>query len=301
MTEKVALVTTVYPAVIPYLSAWRRSVLDQSDSDFDIWIATDDIDPNSIATAFGGELDVTWVPGNAGDTPAQVRTRSLTAVVERYRQVVTIDSDDCLLPDRIERARRALEHADLAGSAMRLINESGESLDLVFGRNCPDADWTNFLVRANLFGLSNSAWRVELLERALPVPADCVLMDWLLATRICHAGGRLVFDEEPGILYRQYRNNTARVVPPYSTTYVAFATERVCAHYSLVLSTPEALSSEISRLYEDEHKRVKRFLHSIVLQPDRLEQYVVSLNAAGVLSAWWSCVAHPEFEEQWTE
>ena len=69
--------------------------------------------------------------------------------------------------------------------------------------------------RNNVFGLSNSAFRSDLLRRCLPIPADAVLVDWFLATRAWLMGARMAFDPEVEMDYRQYGGNMARVGPPF--------------------------------------------------------------------------------------
>jgi hypothetical protein len=51
-----------------------------------------------------------------------------------------------------------------------------------------------------------------LLEIALPIPQECVMYDWWLA--LCAAaGGRLGFEPEPTVLYRQHAGNVVGAAP----------------------------------------------------------------------------------------
>ena len=70
-------------------------------------------------------------------------------------------------------------------------------------RSCP---LEHLLVRNNVMGLSNTAYRSDLLRRCLPIPTEAELMDWLLAVRSLALGARLQFDPEPRMWYRQYSN-----------------------------------------------------------------------------------------------
>src|SRR4030095_8527297 len=112
-------------------------------------------------------------------------------------------------------------------------------MGLAFGLDCSnpstDRDLAALLPRGNIFGMSNSAYRAAVLARCLPVPPDCVLPDCLLASRALALGARLTWDNAPRMGYRQYANNCARILPPFTAQGVLTAAALVVQHYRLLL------------------------------------------------------------------
>ena len=128
--NSLALYTTIYPGVEPYLQAWYRSVLEQSDQDYQLWIGLDALEVTAAVEALGGEPQATWVMAAPGETPAQIRQRAFTQIVKACDGVVLVDSDDVLHPSRVAAARVALETSELNGCALRLVDQQGQALGL---------------------------------------------------------------------------------------------------------------------------------------------------------------------------
>jgi len=186
--ERLALFTTVYPGVERYLAPWYDSVQTQTDRDFDLWIGTDGLTPQAVTEAIAVAPAASWLPARNGDTPARLRTAALERLVSEYSGVVFVDSDDVLHASRVAAAREGLRQHDVTACALQIIDADGHDVGAVFG---PDgADLEALLPRHNVFGLSNSAYRSTVLERCLPAPDECILMDWLLVTRAWAAGAK---------------------------------------------------------------------------------------------------------------
>jgi hypothetical protein len=295
--RRLALYTTVYPAVERFLPQWAQSVRQQTDRDFDVWVGVHEWDPARAGQALGPMERLTWAPGPSGATPAQIRSHALERVVGAYDGVVLADSDDLLEPTRIAGAREALGRWDLSGCALRLVSEEGKDLGPVLA---PPAgvDPCGLLPSANVFGLSNSAYRARCLADCLPLPADCALMDWLLACRAWLGGAAIGFDYTPGMAYRQHGRNTARVVGPFSPEAIRAATDLVLGHYDTLFRTT-TISGPRGDAFQRARARVEQFHRAIVDSGAVLEQYAAALNRLPVEYVWWWCVAHPELEDVW--
>ena len=295
-----ALYTTVYPGVERYLAAWHRSVRAQTDQDFQLWIGLDKIGIEAATGAMGGDPGAIWVPGARGDTPAQVRQRALAQIVGRHDGVVLVDSDDVLHPARLAVARAMLDRDDVAGCALRLVDQEGQDMGLTFGLP-PQSAPEDVLPRNNVFGLSNSALRADLLRRCLPIPPTVALVDWFLATRAWLFGARMAFDNEVGMDYRQHGANMVRVIPPFQDQQVAQDTERVRRHFQIVQTSPidGALSRRLARLARVAED-IEVFHERVATRPARLRRYVRALNALETAPLWWSCVANPSLRHMWT-
>lgn len=278
---------------------WYRSLRQQTDQDFQLWIGLDVLGSESIQNMLGPELKANWVVAPPGSTPAQVRQQALVQILATCAVVVLVDSDDLLHPSRVAAARADLRTSELAGCALRLIDQQGKDLGLTFGLPSglrPE----DVLPRNNVFGFSNSAFRSDLLRRCLPIPADAVLVDWFLATRAWLLGARLAFDQVPRMDYRQHPTNIARVRFPFSRDQVISETALVRRHFQLLLAEPSRnFVAERESALRAVKAEVEEFHRQIVLHPNQLDEYVQALNALHPPRIWWCCVAYPALGHMW--
>ena len=295
--DRLALYTTVYPGVEPYLADWFRSVDGQSDREFDLWVGLDTLSPDDVAAACGRRWAAEWVE-TTGATPAEVRSCALAQLVDHYPAVVLVDSDDLLHPSRVSAARQMLRDADVGACAVEFVDVGGQALGVVLAPPS-GTDAAELLPRWNVFGFSNSAYRCSTLRECLPFPADCVLVDWLLATRAWAAGATLAFDAVPRMGYRQHPAGMAPVLPPFDEAQVLTATARVLGHYACLLDEDWPLPATHRQALELERARVAAFDAGIRLRPGTLRDYVDALNRLRPVRAWWWLVAHPKLEAVW--
>ena len=295
-----ALYTTIYPGVERYLADWYESVRRQSDQAFRLWIGLDLLTIDSAKTAMGGDPEATWVPGEPGDSPAQIRQRALAQIVKTCDAVVLVDSDDVLRPGRVATARAMLADSDLTGCGLRLVDEQGAYMSASL-RLSPGTEPDDVLPRNNIFGLSNSAMRSDLLRRCLPIPAAVELVDWYLVSQAWLLGARFGFDNEVGMDYRQHDANMARVIPPFDIKQVTRDTERVRAHFR-ILRESSLDGAVLHRLEEVAAVAadIETFHERVVLRPALLERYVRAVNKLETAPLWWSSVANPALRHMWT-
>lgn len=289
---KTAVYTTVHPASAPYLKAFFESVAAQTDRDFDLWIGLDGLNEAALEAALG-PLEAHVVHAEPGDTPASLRGRVWERLVAAYDALVMVDSDDLLYPERVASAKRGLEACDVYGCSLDLIAEDGTPLGLTLA--APDEDPAELLPRANVFGLSNTAYRAAALAETLPLPREVAVVDWLVATRAFLAGARLSFGGTPQMAYRQYPDNTARVLPPFTPEGVLGATRYVQEHFRHVLAAP--VGPEAAP-FERRAAEVRAFAERV--QGDMLTTYTRNLNRRKQpVYLWWEGVAHEELSYLW--
>ncbi len=296
--ERLALFTTVYPAVLPYLRAWYGSVLSQTDTAFDLWVAADDVMPSEAAAAAGTAMNASWVSAEPGDTPSTLRSRAISLLVSRYPAVIFVDSDDLLEPTRVAAAREALARCDVNACALRLVNVADDDLGITLAPAVV-ADAVAQLPVWNVFGLSNTAYRSTVLERCLPVPPGTALVDWYLATAAWVQGAHMEFDIVPRMRYRQHGGNMARVVPPFTPDYLERATTLVSLHHQAV-SRVQSVTGPLRAPMERAAERVRAFRRWTSTSPGALASYSAALHELPTVHAWWWCVAHPDLEVMWS-
>jgi hypothetical protein len=156
------------------------------------------------------------------------------------------------------------------------------------------------LPRVNAFGLSNTAYRSDVLRACLPIPAAAALVDWYLITMAWLQGARLAFDPTPRMDYRQHGANMARIRSPFTSERVRADTALVREHFRLVLDglPARALPSRAQQVREAAAD-VAAFEQRVVEDPAGLSRYVRELNAAPPPLLWWASVAHPPLRSQW--
>jgi hypothetical protein len=294
-----AVYTTVYPGVEAYLREWYRSLRQQTDQDFELWIGLDMLKSESVQNMLGPDLKVNWVVAPSGATPAQVRQQALARIVDTCSEVVLVDSDDLLRRSRVAAARALLQASDLVGCALCLVDQGGKRLGLTLSLPA-QLQPEDVFPRNNVFGFSNSAFRSDLLRRCLPIPAGAVLVDWFLATRAWLLGARLAFDPVARMDYRQHPANTARVIFPLSQDQVISDTALVRRHFQLLLAEPtrDFVADRYAAL-KNVTAEVEDFHRYFALHPTQLDGYVEALNALHPPPLWWSCVAYPALGHMW--
>jgi hypothetical protein len=298
VADRLALYTVVYPGVEPYLSDWHQSVRQQGDQDFDLWISVDGLRRDQVIAAVGEEPDARWCFASAGSSPAALRSLVLTEMVGIYAGIVLVDSDDVLETSRVSAARAGLASADVVGCALRIADAEAQPLGPVFAPGDQSSDWGDLLARHNVFGLSNTAYRADVLRACLPLPPRTKLIDWLLALRAWSAGARLQFDPVPRMIYRQHAANTARVLPPFTEDTVLRATELVLDHYERVLGPRGGIPAERQVRLRQAWGDAQAFARRLQSGPVR-RAYLEGLNALEPRFVWWWCVANPLLEDVW--
>ncbi len=296
-TGRLALYTTVYPGAERYFPAWYSSMRRQTDVNFDLWIGVDGADAGPLRAYCAPAPPITWVFAASGESPAQLRENAISRMILVYPAVVLVDCDDIMEPNRVKMARRSLRQNDVTACAMRVIDADGRDLGLSF--RPPDEDITELLAECNIFGFGNTAYRSRTLGRCLPIPAECRLVDWFLATRAWASGAKMHFDNSYGMAYRQYADNVARVVPPFTPQQVLSAVQLVSGHYDLVLASLPATQRSTRARIEAARQRVSAFCQAVVACPSMLEDYVQALNQLTINHVWWSIVAQPQLEWMW--
>ncbi len=297
LRPRLALCTTVYPSARHYVRAWLDSVDAQTDRDVELIIGVDAMTTEEVCAAAGRPLTATWVMGTREDTPATLRERAFRRVCDAYPAGVFVDIDDLLAPERVAWAREQLADADAVACGLDLVDEAARPLGIRMPAH-PPRDLPTSLPRTNIFGLSNTAYASSLLARCLPIPRECVLVDWYLATRAFLAGGRLAFDPRIGMRYRQHPRNTAKLLSP-SVPDLQEATRLVLQHHEILLRTAFAPGDPRQATWQRRFEQVTSFAH-MLREPARAAGYLSALAGIEKEHTWWEAVAHPQLATWWT-
>ena len=159
----------------------------------------------------------------------------------------------------------------------------------------------DILPRHNIYGLSNTAYRCDVLGRCLPLPANVVHVDWFLVTRAWLSGAVLAFDSVVRMDYRQHATNLAQIRGPFTADRVLMDTVSVRQHFDILKASPGS-SAAPGRLalLEQVATDIDAFYQHVAMDPGRLDLYLCALNTLAPSPIWWSHVAHPSLKHLWT-
>ncbi len=184
---------------------WRLIAGDDGSTD-----ASRDILARFAARRAPGQVQVVDGPGRGRSAPNYLAL--LRHLPEAPGHVAFSDQDDIWLPDRLERGLAALE--GIEGPALHAGRTWVASEDMTrrrLSRGCPrPPGFRHALVQNVAAGntiLANPEAARLLREAALRHP-EVVVHDWWAYQLITGAGGRLLFDDRPLLLYRQHDGNS---------------------------------------------------------------------------------------------
>jgi hypothetical protein len=296
--NSIALFTTSYPEGKQFLPDFFTSLSAQTDTKFDLWVGLDRIQEKELDEFLCDDYPVTFIEREKNESNISLRQHAIEQMIENYNGIIFVDSDDILAETRVYAGRSSLEHNEVYGCAMKIIDERGVDLGISF-QMPSDRNIASLLPWFNIFGMSNTCYSSEILKKCLPFPIDCVLLDWFVATRAWANDACMFFDPVQRMSYRQHSSNTARVIPPFTQEQIIKSTNLVLNHYSLVLNNIPELPDSKRILIETAQKYVESFNNSITPSPATLQEYILRLNKLPPNHIWWSCVAHPRLETVW--
>lgn len=179
---------------------WRLTVSDDGSTDAGPQIVRD------FAAAHPGRVTLTAGPGQG----AAANFRALLAGAEADFTALA-DQDDVWLPDKLSRAVRALDgisgpaiycsRVTICDRDLRPVADSGlPTRPLSFRHGL-----VQNIVQGNTVVLNRAA--LGLAAAAHPLTGPVVMHDWWLYQLVTGAGGRVIFDPTPSVLYRQHGGN----------------------------------------------------------------------------------------------
>lgn len=293
--SQTALYTTVYPGAEKYIPFWYRSVEKQTYKDFDVVIGLDSYTPKQFFKCLGKEIKAEFITAEAGQSPAKVRENAFRYIVKKYQDVILTDIDDILLEQRVKAAVEELRYTEINACSMEIIDVDSQSTGYFFPVGTAEIAYQK-MFRANVFGLTNTAYRCEILKGLMPFPKECVMLDWFMVTKAWLNGARLSVSNKKLMRYRQYTENTARTLSPFTGEQVLKACTLLHAHYKLLNQNLGELST--NKRFAEAVENLKTFTSSMK-NKDNLNTYVHSLNKLNKEHCWWEWIALPELEEIW--
>lgn len=201
--------SVVYSKALPYLRDVRDSALAQTRKDFDVVLVNDSCDKAQLMEIFS-PLNVTILEPEGGFSGN--RTQGVNyARNHGYKYILFCDADDSFTANRYERTIDEFEksNADILVCNLNIADEKCQPfLKDYFSKEIPEDRWieADFLKDKNIFGMSNTAIRLDALTEDIQIP-ETPIVDWLLFTTLLLKGLNAKYITDSMVNYRQYSSN----------------------------------------------------------------------------------------------
>lgn len=201
--------SVVYPQALPYLKDVLTSLLDQTRQDFDVLVVNDGCEKNQIKETLQG-INLTILNAEGGFSRNRMQGINF-AHSHNYKYILFCDADDTFTANRYQRTIEEFENsqADIIVSNLNIVNEKLVSvISEYFNKEIPDERWidADFLNDKNIFGMSNTAIRLDALTEDIHLP-ETPIVDWLLFTLLLLKGLNAKYIKDSLVNYRQYSSN----------------------------------------------------------------------------------------------
>ena len=209
MNNPGVLFSVVYSKALPYLRDVRDSVLAQTRKDFDVVLVNDSCDKSQLEEIFS-PLNVTILEPDGGFSGN--RTQGINyARNHGYKYILFCDADDSFTANRYERTVAEFENsnADILVCNLNIADEQCQPfLKDYFFKEIPEDRWidADFLKDKNIFGMSNTAIRLDALTEDIEIP-ETPIVDWLLFSTLLLNGLKAKYLTDSMVNYRQYSSN----------------------------------------------------------------------------------------------
>lgn len=284
---RIAICTTVFPAVLPYWKPFLDSLKNQERL-ADLIVVNDGIDRVECLELNGYPAGVVVFPG-AGNA---VQNRMLlvhNGIALGYDWLVFADADDFSETNRIRMTLECASGVDCVINELAIVDGDGNLRNRsLWSSRIGDRQRIDFgfLLDANIAGLSNTAIRASSL-RGIEIPESLEVADWYLFSRALYQGASAIFLSSTRTYYRQYGGNLAGAMKAPEPSMILRAIGIKKAHY-------EALERHVPEV--GNRARFFRRLHSAATRDSAvLERYCGQVpRVAGNAYFWWEFAPYIE-------
>lgn len=281
MNNSGVIFSVVYSKALPYLRDVRDSALAQTRKDFDVVLVNDSCDKAQLEELFS-PLNVTILEPDGGFSGN--RTQGINyARNHGYKYILFCDADDSFTANRYERTVAEFEksNADILVCNLNIADEQCQPfLKDYFSKEIPEDRWidADFLKDKNIFGMSNTAIRLDALNEDIQIP-ETPIVDWLLFTTLLLKGLNAKYIADSMVNYRQYSSNMIGITK-YDVTSFRRLTGLKLNHYKL-------LTEAGYKQYEPLRQEVESLQN---LSDEEIESIVNRELAIHQQPLWWQII-----------
>lgn len=206
--NKVAILTTIFPANQPYIITFFDSLQQQTYRNFDIVVVNDGFDGfEDIVRRYSQELSI--VELKYSNTPAKNREWGINYCIEEaYDVLIFGDSDDYFAKNRIEKSLELLEDNDIVVNDLSLFDENGVYEEKYLSNRLKNRQTVDFefIKDKNIFGMTNTAIRLSIAS-SVSFDSEINAIDWFFFKMLLKNRYKAIFTNETVSFYRQHKNN----------------------------------------------------------------------------------------------
>jgi glycosyltransferase involved in cell wall biosynthesis len=206
--KNVAFLTTIFPMKEQFLIDFFDSLSRQSYDKFDVIVVNDGYDNFYDVKMKYQNLSIIELPYS--DTPAKNREYGVNYCIEyKYDVLIFGDSDDYFSENRVEVSLGALNDNDVIVNDVSLFDNNGIYEAMYMSNRLNDGLKVsyNYIKNKNIFGLSNTALKTNILNKVI-FDKDLVAVDWHLYKMLLKNGCNAIFTNKAITYYRQHKDNT---------------------------------------------------------------------------------------------
>ena len=255
---------------------------------FDILIINDNFECSSLKDANLKVLDV-----KENLTPAEIRLLGINhAEKSDYRYVIFTDIDDFFSKNRISLSITELKNFDFVYNELDLVDNKGKVVqEKALTKLGIKGAYDSYLdlVDKNIFGMSNTAARVEKL-RNLYIPKEIIAVDWWIFSLLLLEGNKGGFIPEATTFYRQSDNNLVGMKKKLDENGLNLGIKIKRIHYQKILIYCKHHSLDgAEKIYTqkvDEINRLTEYLKDDEFRRRYIE--AINKNYDKIYQGWWS-------------
>ncbi len=278
-----AVFSVVYSGVELFLPELLRSLSDQTDKDFTLFLINDgmaDLEKHLEKV----DLDVEVLEKSA--PAAELRKIGIEWIISKgAKKIIFVDADDHVANNRVEVTKEMLDEYDIVVNELMLIGESFSKPVTMFGKFFEERKEisTDDMKTGNCMGLTNTAIRAESISRDMgSIPNDITAFDWAFFSLSIHGGTRAVFTKETQTFYRQHSKNTASVLN-LSEEQILHGVKVKRDHYKLM--------AKFYKEYDSYAEEFENLLSQLQGNNGLKQEYCEAVRHQGQsISLWWESV-----------
>lgn len=280
----------IYQGVEEFLHDYFNSLNNQSYLDFDILIIEDSI---TLPECYCYDKLIV-MKNKEFSSPAEIRQRALKfAKEENYDIIIFTDCDDYFSEDRIESTISALVNHDFCVNKLIPVNVNGEVIKdhaAFITSNYMATFNPSGILNTNIFGLSNTALKINAIPKDFYIPSTLQIVDWWLFTLLLIQNRRYVFDKNPITYYRQHQGNTVGLDLYLTKLKLLKGVDVKISHYIYLLEF--CRKNKISNIVPSLNELITEFntLKEQLKNEEFLEKYlsIINKNIMKIKTGWWS-------------
>lgn len=286
-----AILGVIYPGAEVFLDDYLASLEGQTCIDFDLIIV------NNQFSGFDRyrekyHLNITEIKSDAA--PVKVREQGINyAKSAGYEYLIFADADDLYSENRVEKSLQLLDSYDVVANDLSLMGPNGDVYDPLYFSNRIENLFEpgfDFILDKNIFGLANTAIRLDSLAAGLVFNDAHIAVDWYFFASLLKDGFRAVFTNEAVTYYRIYENNVIGLGKEVNEQRTRLGIDVKLVFYQELLKNDKNMAS-----YCEKISSVKKSVTSSCIN---LDTYMNNLKALNIHKPfWWEEIRLPDDTE----